>query len=130
MPTAGCCVCAPETPRKHEAFSEDLLKVIVEAVGGGRPGRTAFEADVGQVVVMDNLPAHKDARLREPVQGRGCELLFLPYSPDPNPIEEASSNVKALLRNAEVRPRDALIEAMRRALNVLTVQEARCFFVH
>jgi transposase len=60
----------------------------------------------GQVVVMDNLGAHKSERVRELIEGRGCELLFLPaYSPDLNPIEEAFSKVKALLRRAGARIR-------------------------
>jgi transposase len=58
----------------------------------------------GQVVVMDNLSAHKGGQVREIVEGRGCDLLYLPlYSPDLNPIEEAFSKVKALLRRAEAR---------------------------
>lgn len=50
----------------------------------------------GQIVVMDNLGAHKTERVRELIEGRGCELWFLPaYSPDLNPIEEAFSKVKS-----------------------------------
>ena len=52
----------------------------------------------GQVVVMDNLTAHKGERVRELIEQRGCELVFLPpYSPDFNPIEQAFSKLKALL---------------------------------
>ena len=48
----------------------------------------------GQVVVMDNLSAHKGERVKELIDGRGCELLYLPaYSPDFNPIEEAFSKI-------------------------------------
>ncbi len=51
----------------------------------------------GQVVVMDNLSAHKGEKVRELVEERGCEVLFPPpYSPDMNPIEEAFSKVKGL----------------------------------
>jgi transposase len=51
----------------------------------------------GQVVVMDNLSAHKGQRIRELIEGRGCELMYLPpYSPDLNPIEEAFSKLKGL----------------------------------
>ncbi len=65
----------------------------------------------GQVVVVDNLVAHKGERVRELIEGRGCELLFLPpYSPDLNLIEEAFSKVKTLLRRAGARTREALIE--------------------
>ena len=51
----------------------------------------------GQVVILDNLGAHKGERVRELIEGRGCSLLFLPpYSPDFSPIEEAFSKIKAL----------------------------------
>src|SRR3712207_9102364 len=53
----------------------------------------------GQVVVMDNLNAHKGERIKELIEERGCELVYLPpYSPDFNPIEEAFSKIKGLLR--------------------------------
>ena len=60
---------------------------------------------------MDNLSSHKGSRVRELVEGRGCELLYLPpYSPDLNPIEQAFANkIKALLRKAGARTREALI---------------------
>ena len=82
----------------------------------GRSSRPTWSASLaptlrpGQVVVMDNLSAHKGGRVREIVEGRGCELLYLPpYSPDFNPIEEAFSKVKGLMRKAEARTREALI---------------------
>jgi transposase len=85
----------------------------------------------GQVVVMDNLTAHKGERVRELIANRGCELLYLPpYSPDFNPIEEAFAKLKALLRKAEARSREVLLEAMGRALEALTVSDARSFFEH
>jgi transposase len=63
----------------------------------------------GQVVVMDNLSSHKGPRVRELLEARGCELLYLPaYSPDLNPIEQAFSKLKALLRRAGARTREAL----------------------
>ena len=64
----------------------------------------------GRVVVMDNLGAHKTERVKELIEGRGCELWFLPaYSPDLNPIEEAFSKVKGhLRRRAAARTREAL----------------------
>lgn len=86
---------------------------------------------VGQVVVMDNLSAHKGGRVRELIEGRGCELLYLPpYSPDMNPIEEAFAKVKGLLRKAEARTRQALIEAMGRALEAVSASDAQGFFGH
>ncbi len=59
---------------------------------------------------MDNLfSAHKGGRVREIVEGAGCELAYLPpYSPDLDPIEEAFSKVKGLIRRAEARTREAL----------------------
>ena len=85
----------------------------------------------GQVVVMDNLTAHKGSWVRELVEGRGCELLYLPpYSPDFSPIEEAFSKVKATLKKACARTRGALVEAIAAALSAVTPQDARGFFGH
>lgn len=85
----------------------------------------------GQVVVMDNLSAHKGERVRELIEGRGCELLYLPaYSPDFNPIEEAFSKIKNLIRKAEARSRETLLEAIGTAISAVTDQDARSFFEH
>jgi len=60
----------------------------------------------GQIVVMDNLGAHRPKRIRELIESRGCELLYLPpYSPDLNPIEEAFSKGKHILRSSELAPK-------------------------
>ena len=107
----------------------------------GATDREVFEAYVeevlapslrsGQIVVMDNLTAHKGDRVRELIEERGCELLYLPpYSPDLNPIEEAFSKIKGILRKAEARSPEALIEAMGRALEAITPQDAEGFFRH
>ena len=83
----------------------------------------------GQIVVMDNLGAHRPKRIREMIEGRGCELLYLPsYSPDMNPIEESLSKVKHILRTIGARTKDALIEAMGVALGAVSAQEAGGFF--
>jgi transposase len=67
----------------------------------------------------------------ELIEGRGCELIYLPpYSPNLNPIEEAFSKVKATLRRFEARTREALVEAMGRALDAVTARDARSFFEH
>jgi len=80
---------------------------------------------------MDNLSAHRGGRVREIVEGRGCELLYLPpYSPDLDPIEQAFSKVKEFLRQAEARIREALIGAMGRALDAVSTDDARGFFGH
>jgi transposase len=86
----------------------------------------------GQVVVMDNLTAHKGERVRELIEERGCELVFLlpPYSPDFNPIEQAFSKLKGMLRTAEARTREALIEAIGAALSAVSAQDASGFFGH
>ncbi len=85
----------------------------------------------GQVVVMDNLSAHKGERVRELVEERGCELIYLPaYSPDYNPIEEAFSKIKGLVRKAEARTKEALVEAIGWALSVVTTEDVRGFYEH
>ena len=85
----------------------------------------------GEVVVMDNLSAHKGEWVRELLEGAGAEVLYLPpYSPDFNPIEEAFSKIKNLLRKAGARVREALVEAIGQALSELTEEDARAFFEH
>ena len=80
---------------------------------------------------MDNLSAHKSEKVRELVEGAGCELLYLPpYSPDLNPIEEAFSKIKGILRKAAARTREALVEALGPALSSVTEEDARGFFKH
>jgi len=82
-------------------------------------------------VVVDNLSAHKGGRVKEIIEGAGCELVYLPpYSPDLNPIEQAFSKVKGLLRKTEARTREALIEAIGQALEAVTVRDARGFIWH
>jgi transposase len=85
----------------------------------------------GQVVVMDNLGAHRPKRIRKLIEERGCELIYLPpYSPDLNPIEEALSKIKNILRKISARTKEALIEAMGRALGAVSAQDVRGFFIH
>ena len=85
----------------------------------------------GQVVVMDNLGAHRPKRIRELIEQRGCGLRYLPaYSPDYNPIEEAFAKIKDLLRRAAARSKEALIEAMGAALPAITAADTRCFIEH
>jgi transposase len=85
----------------------------------------------GQVVVLDNLGAHRGEKVRRLVEARGCELLFLPpYSPGFNPIEEAFSKFKAFLRRAQARTRSVLLEAIGRALSAITARDAAGYFGH
>ncbi len=80
---------------------------------------------------MDNLLAHRPKRIRELIEEQGCELLYLPaYSPDYNPIEEAFAKIKAILRRAAARGKEALIEALGKALSAVNSQDARGFFEH
>jgi transposase len=114
----GPCL-AVEGPTTREVFEAYLERVLAPSL---RPG---------QVIVMDNLSSHKGSRVRELIEERDCELMYLPpYSPDLNPIEEAFAKLKALLRRAGARTREALIEAMGRALDAVTGSDARGFFEH
>jgi transposase len=135
-----------EAPRNWGANITLLSSMTLEGMGPslaveGATTKAVFEAYVervlapslrpGRVVVMDNLSSHKSSRIRELIERRGCELLYLPpYSPDLNPIEEAFAKLKALLRMAGARTREALLDAMGRALDAVTASDARGFFEH
>jgi transposase len=75
---------------------------------------------------MDRLGAHRTRRVRESIEKRGCRLWLLPsYSPDLNPIEEAFSKIKALLKKAAARTKEALLEAIAEALSAVTPEDAQ-----
>jgi transposase len=85
----------------------------------------------GDVVVMDNLGSHTAAAVRAAVEGAGCRLLYLPpYSPDLNPIENAFSKLKRLLRTAAERTVDGLWSAIGRLIDRFTPAECRNYFRH
>lgn len=85
----------------------------------------------GQLVVMDNLPAHKVAGVSQAIEARGAELLYLPpYSPDFNPIENAFAKFKAHVRKAAARTFDALETAAANALLEFDPSECVNFFAH
>jgi transposase len=85
----------------------------------------------GQVVVLDNLSVHKAASIRQAIEARHCQLLFLPpYSPDCTPIEQAFSKIKAILRGLGARTIEALWEAMRVAIDAITREDALAWFAH
>lgn len=85
----------------------------------------------GDVVVMDNLSVHKSEKVREMIEGAAAEVLYLPpYSPDFNPIEEAFSKVKNLLRKAGACVREVLVGAIGEALSQVTEEDAQAFFEH
>jgi transposase len=83
----------------------------------------------GQVVVMDNLSSHKGQRVRELIEGEGCELIYLPsYSPDFNPIEQAFSKLKGYLREACARSHEMLMDVIGEALRTISASDAEGFF--
>lgn len=83
----------------------------------------------GDVVVMDNLGAHKVEGIREAIEGAHASLLYLPpYSPDCSPIEPCWSKLKTTLRAAKARTREALDEALKHALDTVTAADARGWF--
>jgi transposase len=85
----------------------------------------------GQIVVLDNLQVHKSLKVRELIEGAGASVLFLPsYSPDFSPIEGAFSKVKNLVRKAQARTQEALIEAIGDALDAVSRRDALGFFEH
>lgn len=93
--------------------------------------QVAPQLQPGQIVVMDNLSAHKAARIREALVARGCDLLFLPpYSPDFNPIEQAFSKLKAILRGLGARTHETLQEAVRLAVAAITSADAAAWYAH
>jgi len=83
----------------------------------------------GDMVVMDNLPAHKPDAVRTAIEATGATLHYLPpYSPDLNPIEMAYSKLKALLKKAAARTIDDLWTAIARALPQLTPSDCANYF--
>jgi transposase len=83
----------------------------------------------GDIVIMDNLPAHKVAGIREAIEAAEASLVYLPpYSPDFNPIEKMWSKVKTLLRSAKARTDDALLAAIGTALSRVTARDAEGWF--
>ena len=106
-------------PMNRDAFLVYVDKVL---------GPTLRKDDV---VVMDNLPAHKGEAVKALVEVRGARLLFLPpYSPDLNPIELAFAKLKALLRKAAERTVDALWDRIGLVLDAFTPQECANYFRH
>ena len=83
----------------------------------------------GDVVIMDNLAAHKSTPIRDAIEAVGARLLFLPpYSPDLNPIENAFAKLKALLRKAAARSIDQLWDAIARIIQTYSPQECANYF--
>ena len=85
----------------------------------------------GDIIIADNLSAHKATGVQEAIAAQGARLLYLPpYSPDLNPIERCWSKIKTFLRAAKARTREALDAAITRALATVTASDARAWFAH
>jgi transposase len=135
-----------KVPRNRGKNQTLIASVTLEGVMGvsmtieGATDAQAFEAYVehflaptlteGQVV-LDGLGAHRTDTVRELIELRGADLLFLPsYSPDLNPIEEAFSKIKNMVRKAGARTREALVEAIAIAISALTLEDVAGWFAH
>lgn len=106
-------------PMNGEAFLVYVEKVLAP---------TLSERDM---VVIDNLPAHKVEGVRAAIEARGAILIYLPpYSPDLNPIEMAFAKLKTLLRKAAARTRDKLWDAVAEVLQAFTPDECANYLAH
>jgi transposase len=104
-------------PINRDAFETYVARVLIPEL---RPG---------DIVVMDNLSSHKGPRVREMIEEAGAGLRYLPpYSPDFNPIENAFSKLKALLRKAAERTVDGLWSAIGRLIDLFKPDERRNYF--
>jgi transposase len=111
--------CVIDGPINGESFLAYVEQVLVPAL---RPG---------DIVIIDNLGSHKGQAIRRAIRAVGAKLFFLPpYSPDLNPIENAFSKLKGLLRSAAERTVDGLWSAVGRLLDRFTPGECRNYFRH
>jgi transposase len=103
----------------RDVLTADIEQVLVPTL---RPGQT---------VLMDNLNVHKGQQSRRAIEAVGCHVVFLPTSsPDFNPIELAYAKIKTALRRAAARTFDELVEAIREAIEAITIADARHIFRH
>lgn len=142
---------APTGKRVHDAkpvnYGENLTILGAITLDGFQavmtiPGATTGEVFIayieqvlvpalkpGQVVVMDNLSAHKVPGVREAIEAAGAEVLYLPpYSPELNPIEKAWSKLKAILRDVGARTLDTLFDAIADALPRITPDNCKAWY--
>ncbi|GCE09502.1 hypothetical protein KDAU_68310 [Dictyobacter aurantiacus] len=133
-------------PRNYGANLTLIASLSLEGMGeamllDGAADGVAFEIYVeqilasslrpGQIVILDNLSIHLGPRVKQAIEERSCQLLFLPaYSPDFSPIEGAFSKLKTLLRRVGARTREALQDAIIQALPSITAQDALGWFLH
>jgi transposase len=108
----------------ESATDADVFRVYVQAV-------LCPTLREGDIVVADNLSAHKAAGVQEVIAAQGARMFYLPpYSPDFNPIELCWSKIKTFLRAAKAHTREALDAAVTRALATVTEADARAWFAH
>jgi transposase len=135
---------AEATPQGHWKVLTTLGAMSLRGIDAAMTIESATDGDVfatyveqvlcpklklGDVVVMDNLSAHKVAGICELIQARGAQLLYLPpYSPDLNPIEKAWSKFKQFLRGAKARTPETLDQAITEALKTITADNAAAWF--
>jgi len=135
---------AEATPQGHGQVLTTLGALSLRGIVGAMTVESATDGEVflaylehvlcpqlqaGDVVVMDHLSAHKVQGVRELIQARGAELLYLPpYSPDFNPIEQCWSKVKLILRTLKARTAETLEQAVAQALAAITPENARAWF--
>ena len=113
--TVPCVLDGPMTGAAFLAYVEQMLAPTLNA---------------GDIVIMDNLPAHKAGGVRAAIEAVGATLLYLPpYSPDFNPIEMAFAKLKALLRGVAARTIPALWQTIAAALNRFTPHECQNYFI-
>jgi transposase len=133
-------------PRNHGPNTTLLAALTPQGIGPaltitGAVNAAAFVAYVhrvlapslrpGQVVVLDNLSAHKGEQARVAVEAVGARLLFLPpYSPDFNPIELAFAKIKQHLRSAAQRTPEGLLAATAQAIDAISDADAQGFYAH
>jgi transposase len=118
----GAALTAPfviDAPMNRDIFLAYLRECLVPTLSAG------------DIVIMDNLPAHKVAGVREAIEAAGAKVVYLPpYSPDLNPIEMAFSKLKALLRKAAERTIPALWSRIGELIDAFTPQEGANYFKH
>lgn len=108
----------------EEAMTREAFDVYITQV-------LAPTLQPGDVVLIDNLNVHKSAIARQAIEARGARLQFLPpYSPDLNPIEKCWAKVKTVLRRLKARTLEELIDALDRAFQSITPEDARAWFAH
>jgi len=104
------------------ATTKDIFKAYVQHI-------LLPTLKAGDIVVLDNLSAHKNKEIRDLIESVDAELWFLPqYSPDLNPIEKMWSKIKAILRSLKARTEQALINAIAEALDKVTANDAKGWF--